>query len=355
MAVDATNAANDLAPEAPVSDAPLTFAEGDEAIAALLGDPEEDPAEGTESNESAEDAPEPSDEPAGDEDEIDPEALSEDDEPVATEEPDASEDYAGGRFAADDAKVKLDDGTTISIAELKRNNLFQRDYSKKTEEVAREREALTAKETELSQVSDALSKEREYVLWYIENNIPQEPQRPTASAENDPYAWVKYQEQLANYQQHVQAWQMLHQGKQAEEQKKQTETKAEYEKRIAGERQTFLSRYPNLRDDNARAAWFEDTFKGASEAYGVSMEELNGITSAKQLEILRDAVLYRRAKAKTQTVRKDVQTKPATVTGSGRRQNPDAVVARQGQQVIKRLRETGNVRDADEAILRHLG
>lgn len=352
MAESQPTVTDDLASSAPVNDAPLSLREGDEAIAALLGDlgDDPDPAERTEGDD-------PSADPVGepDEDDLDPAALSEDVDDVPDEdEPDASPEFAEGRFAADDAKVKLEDGTTISIAELKRNNLFQRDYSKKTEEVAREREAVKAKEAEVSQVNEQLAKERDYALFAIEQFAPPEPARPTLSAAQDPMSWLQYQEDMGKYQVAVQAWQALHQGRQAETERTQKEQKAQHDAYIATERDALFEAIPILKDEGKRKAWFEGNWVKAQKHYGFTAEELNGITDHRVLKALNDANKYQEARAKAPTVQKQVQAKPVMVQGSGKRQNPDAIAQRNSQATVQRLRETGSVRDADAALLRFL-
>lgn len=346
-----TPVGGDLA-SAPAANEHMTLSQGDDAIAEWLGDlgDEPDPAEETEGNDSADEP----DATAKDETEDDTEALTEDVEDDDAEEPDTSSEYAEGRFAADNANVKLEDGTTISVAELKRNNLFQRDYSKKTEELAREREAVTAREQEFSQLQETLAQEREYVLWYAQTHMPQEPKAPEVSAQQDPMAWLQYQEQMRNYGQVVSAWQAMHQGKQAEEQRLAGETKAQMDARIAQERDALFSVYPALKDDKRRAEWFDETFSEAEKNYGFSKKEMAGIQDHRMLKVLRDANLYRRAKAKAPAVQKDVQSKPAMVQGSGRRQSPEAIAQRDSKKVFQRLRETGSERDADAAILKWL-
>lgn len=350
MAESQPTVTDDQASSAPVNDAPLSLREGDEAIAALLGDlGDPEPAERTEGDESADPVPE------SDEDDPDPDALSEDVDDVPDEdEPDASPEFAEGRFAADDAKVKLEDGTTISIAELKRNNLFQRDYSKKTEEVAREREAVKTKETELSQVNEQLAKERDYALFAIEHFAPPEPTRPALAASQDPMAWLQYQEDMGKYQVAVQAWQALHQGRQAETERTQKEQKAKHDAYITTERDALFNAIPVLKDDTKRTAWFEETWKDAGSFYGFTPDELNGITDHRVIKALKDATRYQKAKTKAPVIQQQVQAKPVMVQGSGKRQNPDAIAQRNSQATVQRLRETGSVRDADAALLKFL-
>jgi hypothetical protein len=348
MADSQNIASNDLAPIAPVASEALTEAQADDALTALLGgNPETDPAEETEGNTTTEAESDEPEQPS-DEDELDPSQLPEDDEAAATEEdPDAPQDYAGGRFASDDAKVTLDDGSVISVAELKRNNLFQRDYSKKTEEVARQRDELTTKEQEFSQLQAQVQQEREFALWYLEQNAPQEPKRPELSAQQDPMAWLEYQEKMGQYNTVVQAWQVMHQGRQAEMERAQKEQKAGFDAYIAKERDALFNAVPVLKDENRRKAWFEETWTDAGNYYGFTAEELNGISDHRVLRALKDATRYQKARAKAPTVQKEVQARPPVAQGSGRRPNPEAQQRRETDGLRKQLRETGSAAAAD--------
>jgi len=350
MADSQPNAIDDLANAAPVMSEALSEAQADDKLTALLGgNPATDPDDENEGTPPNSDADEPKEPVDPDEDDIDPADLPEDDETVDPEDvedgPDA--ELKGGRFAPDTAKVTLEDGTVITVADLKRNNLFQRDYSKKTEELARERETVTKAQQEFSQLQAQVQQEREYAQWTIEQLAPQEPKRPELSAAQDPMAWLQYQEDMGRYQTVVTAWQAMHQGRQAEAARVEQEQKAERDKYVAVEREALFTAMPILKDDNKRKEWFERTYTDAGKYYGLKPEELNGITDHRVFLALRDAIALRRAKEKAPTVQKEVQARPAVAQGSGRRPNPEASARRETDGLRKQLRETGSVAAAD--------
>jgi len=351
MADSQTNASDDLANAAPVMSEALSEAQAEDRLTALLdGTPETDHADEDEGKDDSD-----ADEAAvtdPDEDQLDPADLPEDDETVEADEDTDGPDteLKGGRFAPDTAKVTLEDGTVITVADLKRNNLFQRDYSKKTEEVARKGEALTKEREEFSQLQAQIQQEREYARWTIEQLAPQEPKRPELSAAQDPMAWLQYQEDMGKYQTVVTAWQAMHQGQEAEKQRQQQAQQAQLSQIIAKEREALFNAIPILKDDNKRKAWFEETWQDAGSFYGFTAEELNGITDHRVLKALKDATRYQKAKAKAPTVQKEVQARPTVAQGSGRRPNPEASARRETDGMRKRLRETGSEADA-EALL----
>jgi len=112
-----------------VDDAPLSINEGVENLTSLLADPETDLPTDQEDEAIAE---------ADDGEDPDVDVSEDVDPDEAAEDSDGPQDadIKGGGFAPDTAKVTLEDGTVISVADLKRNNLFQRDYTRKTQELA---------------------------------------------------------------------------------------------------------------------------------------------------------------------------------------------------------------------------
>jgi hypothetical protein len=113
----------------PVVTTPPTEDQLVDDLANLLEPPETD--QPTEPKEGTAAAPETDDD--------DPLGLNAEDEAAAADadDPDGPEaEIKGGRFAPDSAKVKLDDGTTISIAELKRNNLYHAGFTQKTQQLS---------------------------------------------------------------------------------------------------------------------------------------------------------------------------------------------------------------------------
>src|SRR5688572_21579347 len=104
-------------PEGTGGDEALSVEGGADAISDLLKDPETDlSGEDQGQDEATEETEAEGVEPEGEETE---EATEEE----AAEEEDGPGDYESGRFAADTAKVRLKDGTVISVQDLKRGFL----------------------------------------------------------------------------------------------------------------------------------------------------------------------------------------------------------------------------------------
>lgn len=326
----------------PVTDdsAPLSL---DSAAAGLTDilkdDPATDPAPENEDTEQA--APE-GEEPEVAEDVENQEPAEEADGPQG--------DYEGGRFAADNAKVRLDDSTVISVAELKRNNLFQRDYTKKTTEHAERVKAFEAREAEVGQFAQSLEQFRDYIAGYAEQYLPKQPEPFRGDPAADPVGYMQWQHANNQWAQHVQAYEAVQQQKQQDTQRRNAETQKAEQERLGREREALLKAWPVLKDPaKGKQAW-DGLVSGATQRYGISAEEVNGTSDHRFIQVLRDALEYRRIKEAAPKVQTEVR-RPAMQ--DGRRPAQPARDQAQKQVQSERFRQTGSLDDA-AALLRNL-
>lgn len=327
---------------APGSNTPLTEREAADGIESLLGDDLliADPAH----------------KDGDDEEPHEPDPLGEDEEDAEenadTEDDGSPEPGTAGKYVASNAKYKLSDGTEITVGELARNNLFQRDYSKKTEEVAREREVVTQEKAEIAQVSQKLREEREFLIWYAEQNIPKPPAFPSVPASQDPMAHLQYAEDKRRYDVMAESWRAFKAGQAQDEQRKTGETQAEAQKRAATEVAALFDAIPVLKDQKKATAFFDALEKGAAEHYKLTQNQIADAlkTDHRYGLILRDALAYRRAKAQAPAVQKELAAKPRLVRSGGQRSDPGQQVRRSIQKTTERLRQTGSMADGISAI-----
>lgn len=342
----------DNLPEAtgPVSDAPRSFDDSVGEIADLIEDPDVDLSsddQDTEAEDQGEDVEDGGEEPEAD----DEDAEDEDSEDVEGEEDAEDEDgpdeteYAGGRFAADNAKVKLDDGTTITVAELKRNNFFQRDYTKKTTELAAEREEFQSQKSEWDGFAQQLAEARDWLAWYGETYGPKKPEF-SGDPNTDPVGYMDYLHKLNAYKEHAQAYQRFEQEKKAEQQKRETETKAQYEARLKAEVEELQKVVP----DSKKPEFWQKLAGDAEQFYGLAMDDIRSIADHRQIKILNDALAYRRLKAKAPEAKKQVEQKPK-LPKAQQRTNPKARQSREQQQKAERLRKSGDFNAGVEALM----
>lgn len=336
-------------PEGTVNDEPRTFNEGVDDITDLLSDPDDEPdlSEDDQENEQVEseddedlEGEEPDEESDGEE-EADPE-----DEDEEQEDEDGSGEYAGGRFAADNAKVKLDDGTTITVAELKRNNLFQRDYTRKTTELAEQRKEFEQTQQRVNQAAEQLAQHRDFLLRVYQNTMPQPPD-PSMMEDNP----VGYMQAKDAYERRMAEFNQIRQMQQVEQQRQQAESQQEMQRRLAEEREKLHQVMPELKDPAQFEAFRTDLMKHGTEDYGVTPEELSSIDDHRYLRILSDAIAYRKLKAKAPAARQKLESKPKLK--QRRRMDPKAKTSREAQARQQKLRKSGDF-DAGVAALMDL-
>jgi hypothetical protein len=232
----------------------------------------------------------------------------------------------------------------ITVADLKRNNLFQRDYTKKTTELkAKETEVETLK-SEVSQQAQSLDQFREYAAWYAEQFLPKQPEPFKGNRIADPMGYLEWSQKNDEWQAHAQAWQAFQQQGQMAQQQKAGETQKQAETRLATERNALLKAMPVLKDPVKGKQTWDAIVAGAQNEYGITAEEVNTVGDHRMLVALRDAIAYRRIKAKAPQVQAQVAAKPAMKPGKRAPTNTAPTKERQARS--ERLRQTGSIDDA---------
>ncbi|TGR84622.1 hypothetical protein EN866_32975 [Mesorhizobium sp. M2D.F.Ca.ET.223.01.1.1] len=330
--------ASDLPVEGTAEDSTLSFNDGVDAIDNLLddsGDPK--PAKKVEAKDQAEQPDESEqDEPAD-------EANAAED----AEDLDGSEPLKGGRFAPDSAKVTLDDGSVITIAELKRNNLFQRDYTRKTTELKTERDAFAQQKSQLDQHAQSLAQQRDFILSAAQKFIPQPPSRELL--QSDP---LSYMQAKADYDERMQVFNQLAYQQQAnsrltEEQQSEATNQLRQE-----ESKRLLEAIPEFKDRNVYQNFWNDAVETMASKYGFTKTEIEETLDHRFYVAMRDLVKFHKALNKVPQVKQEVEKKPQMISGS-RRMDPKAKTSREAQQRAENLRKSGSF-DAGVAALMDL-
>lgn len=331
-------------PEAGTVEAtPMSFDEGVNAIAGLLDDaPEEDRVEAKVAK-TGEVKPDRPEQQEGEEeaelvlDDADLEGA----ESATVEAPPAT--------IGDDFEVTLEDGQKISLGELKRNNLFQRDYTRKTTEFSEQKKREEAEfQQRVSEAENEIRQQRDFILNYAQRFMPKPP-NPSMMDETSPdYDPIGYLHDQQRYQQEAHEFQNILQQREREfaaQQQQQTEMQKQT---IAEEQEKLFKAMPKLKDDKAREAFHKEAVDIGGTTYGITPEEISQIGDHRYMRILHDAIQYRKAVAKAASVQKEVAAKPKLV--QQQRMAPQAVQDRDRQGRFQQLRQTGSLDDAAKAI-----
>jgi hypothetical protein len=296
------------------------------------GDTTDDELQASDENEEAgeEDEGEPGDEDQaedGDDEEADPESEQ-------------------GRFVADNAKVRLEDGTVISVSELKKGSLLHADYTRKTQETAELRRSFEAQSESVKQAEQQIIEQRQYMTTLLQSVMPQAPD--PSLVRTDP---VAYMEQKAQYEQFTQHLDYLRQQDQQTQQQRQQEAQAKRQEKVNSEWGALLEKAPELKDKTKFTAFEAELVKAAPE-FGFSPQELMEAVpyDHRMALVLKDAIAWRKLQASKPQAVKKTEGRPPIHKG-GKRLGPQAQKARQADAAITRLKSTGSLADATAAYL----
>lgn len=315
----------------PVAATPLSFDQGIEAIGNLLSDDPETDLVG------ADEAPDS--EVTSDEDEPD---LSLDDD----EDGQAADVEAKAPELSDDMEIMLEDGEKITLAQLKRNNLFQRDYSRKTEELAHQRKAMDQEFSErVSQASEDIRQQREFILDYAQRFLPQEP--PMQMLQEDP---VGYMHAKAQFDEQVRVLNGINQQRAAEIEQQQQQSQAKLQEFRDAEWSAFLESVPKLKDKGKLETFRGDVANIAIKEYKLEPDELKSIHDHRFLRVIHDAIAYRKLLAKQPKVQETVKAKPKLQTQQ--RMSVQDVKARDAEGRFQALKKNPtDLRAAERSIM----
>ena len=315
------------------SDEPLSEDDGASAIADILTDPPETVDLSQEDQEEKADETQKAD---GEQPEADGKAEA--DETTAEKEQDGPEGYDSGKFAADAAKVRLKDGTVISVQDLKRGYLSQQSFTRGTQENARERETLASQKSEIETYARTLQAQRDFLLQASQQFLPQPPDETLLDNQSPNFDPLRYMAAKADYEKKVGALQQLQQMSQAEMARTSQEQQRQKEQMRSREAKLLLESMPELGKPDVYKKFWNDTVETMAE-YGFSEEELNESIDHRTYKIFRDLAAYRRARKNLPAVKEAVQSKPV-LTGK-KRMEPQEKSSREKQARQEQLRKTG--------------
>lgn len=307
---------------------------------------EDDQAEELESDDSdtTDDELQAPDEEAGEDDEgetgEDDQAEGDDD---TTEDPESEQ----GRFVADNAKVKLEDGSVVSISDLKKGSLLHADYTRKTQEVAELRRSFETQSDSVKQAEQQITEQREYMSALLQSIAPQAPD--PNMLKTDPMGYLSQKEAYESFTQHLD---YLRQQSTQTQQQRQQESEAKRVERVKTEWGSLLEKQPEFKDKTKFQEFEADAIKFGSEVYGFSLSELSQLipTDHRMALVLKDAIDMRKLRASKPQVAKKAEGRPPIHKG-GKRLNPQAQRARQADAATTRLKSTGRIDDAVAAYL----
>lgn len=259
-------------------------------------------------------------------------------------------------FEAEDGKVYINakvDGeiTQVPMDEvvksyqlLKHVNNKSMMVSEQQKMVAQEYQTVRTEAANRFQVLDKMSEALEQQFMSQYQNVDWQRLRVENPAEYVA-AQQDFQQMMASLQQAKQV--TIQQRAQLEAIQAEREER-EYAQVLAQQAQLVLQNIPAWKNPGTRVAESNAIRAFLSESYGYSDQELNGVTDFRQIQVIRDAMAYRKGKqVAEQKIQKPVPKfqKPGAVRGN------DMSKAREAKAKIGNLKRSGSVDDAAAALL----
>lgn len=254
---------------------------------------------------------------------------------------------------ADDTHTVTIDGAKVTVHELKRGFLREKDYTQKTQALAEQRRQIDASG---QQLAEAMRVEREkYVagLGELQQMFQQlNPQEPDWQMlyNTDPARYAAEREAWRSYQEMQQgiAQQRAHAERQA-----QTEQAENLKRYLTTEREKLIAAFPEWSKPEV-ASLENQKLRAFGTSQGFTDDELNSIVDHRAVIVLDKARKYDELMAKKATTRPVApkqQVQSAKPGSAGTQPNKATDLTRAKQ----RLAKTGRTRDAADAIFQLLG
>lgn len=240
------------------------------------------------------------------------------------------------------------DGEEITVEELKRGNLRQRDYTRKTQELAEARKELEANYEEIQRERAQYAQMLPALQERLQQPVEQEPDwdtlydtDPTMAAKAE-RQWRKQQEERQAQLQAVEAERQRMMGL---EQQRMEQMQAQY---FEQQRELLPELIPEWRDNSVASKEAKD-IRGFLLKEGFSEQDVNGLTNATLVKLARKAMLYDQGHTRATEAKKKPKTQKAKTLKAGSRGSQPRPKTGQ-QQALQRARSTGRVADAAAAI-----
>lgn len=286
--------------------------------------------------------------PEGQEEEYEAQADS---SPVEGSESDLDDedDDDGDQYGSLDLSTTIEvDGEEITIEELRSGHLRQKDYTRKTQELAENRKAMEAQYQEIERERAEYAQLLPAMAERIQQAAEQEPDWDTlydtdpvmaAKAERQ---WRKEQEARTAQLQAVQAEQQRMQQIAAQKQEQMQQSYLEQQRHILPD---IIPEWRDKKVAATEATQIRDFLLGE----GFSEQDVSGMSNATLVKLARKAMLYDRGETRANEVKaKPKKPRTKTLKSGSRASQPKRTSA--AQEAQNRARKTGRVNDAAAAI-----
>lgn len=324
-------------------------------------EPQEDESEGdfdtvdeSDADEADDELDDVNDEQTTDEDDIDDEDEQESDElddEDESEDDDEDEDDESEAYELPEDAVLVVDGQRMTLAELRDGNMRQSDYTKKTQEVAQQRQQVQEWAQQAEQVLSEQSQHINALGMMLEQQVMADQQYDWDTlAQEDPGTFLQLQRQAQERQGILQ---QLKETQQQQAEQQQQQLAEQFQHHVQEQRQALLQ-HPNFQHwkDPQKMQQHREQIKNYLFENGLNKTQVQGISDVSVLNLVVKAMKFDEIQGKRKTTKRKVKKAPKMVK-SNARQGKRAQRQSDESRLRKRLAKSdGDVMDA-AAILQH--
>ena len=297
-----------------------------------------------------------------DADEMEEESGDAEDEVEATEEPaeevedDEEAEEEGDEESEDDSidpddevAFVTEDGTEVTLRELKRGFLREQDYTRKTQEIAEQRQKLQQQAQAFEAHNSTVAEHLNMALDILEPSLAELASTNWSQlASADPY---EYAEKRALFDQAQHRYAQLKQAAQQTIQEAQVVAEAKKKQYLAQQQQKLQMALPELADKKTGPKLAQSIREYAMKV-GLTKEEASNITDHRMVVMLNKARMFDElSSSKLSLAKKKVSKAPKKAVRSG---NPSSKAERQQEsraQKRARVKQTGSVDSLVELLM----
>jgi hypothetical protein len=235
--------------------------------------------------------------------------------------------------------VKLKSGEAVTLEELEKGYLRQQDYTRKTQEVAKNNRELEAAAKRFVEQDKQVKETYEFAQRVLEQFQPRPPD--VALMDTDP---IRYMKEDRAFQQASQAWARLQEAKHQAEQRLGNVEKAYTQEELQQEYESLVGKVPALATDEGYRSFQTEAVDYGSKVYGFDPDEIKGIKDHRYLHALADAIAYRKLQSKKMEAVREARKGPPPLRPPAR-PAPNRATQQTQKALYDRARQSGSVDD----------
>jgi hypothetical protein len=269
--------------------------------------------------------------------------------PGAEEAPEESNDEAESESEPEEteetpkespaAKIKLSDGTEMTLKEVEEGVLRLQDYTRKTQELSSNRKALEDAAQRFVNQDKQVKEFAEFARKVVESYAPKPPD--PSKINTDPIGYLQEKEA---FDRASQTWRQLAESQQSISQRLEASEGSQTQEQLQQETKALIERLPALATEDGWRTFKAEATDIGGKAYGFTPDEIAGIRDHRYVLALKDAVEYRKLQGKKMEAVRAAKNASSPVAAAAR-PAPNRSTQQTQKVLTERARKTGSVED----------